>query len=158
MCRAFKKRSTGQSKISGWDSSYYYDESSSSAADAQRPPNIVSCKQEIEGGVVDQSLQSFVQLPQLESPVPPPKRACTNIFDHHLSSTKKVTDWRDLDKFVASQLSQGDGLHVGPGFEALNSDSDLGLLLLQTSRQEDEDLNHLSTSDPDNIGICIFNK
>ncbi|KAL8473261.1 hypothetical protein ACS0TY_030191 [Phlomoides rotata] len=156
VCRAFKKRSTstGQSKscsVEGWDSTYYYDESSTTDAIGciTRPPNTaVSCKQEIELGGDHQSLRfvqsdQFVQqLPQLESPPGD-------------QSSKKVRDWRDLDKFVASQLSHGDGLQQ-LHFEAHNSDSNLGLLLLQTTR-EDEELNHLSTSDSD-IGICIFNK
>ncbi|KAL7102172.1 hypothetical protein ACP275_08G102600 [Erythranthe tilingii] len=82
------------------------------------------------------------------------------------SSQKKVSaDWRELDKFVASQLSHDIG-GVSSSFESrihyntADRSSDLaGLLLLQTGREEDANykLNQTSTSDCD-IGICIFNK
>ncbi|KAI3451472.1 hypothetical protein Pfo_008137 [Paulownia fortunei] len=190
VCRAFKKRTTGQTKssIEGWDSTYYYDEPSgvSSVVDSidyitrqQQPSNFLSqnlvCKQEIEAAENLHFVQSdqFVQLPQLESPSlplmkrPSPISVATEINnneddDRYIrgSNSKKVTDWRDLDKFVASQLSHGDryeGLDVGSSFES-HSDSDLGLLLLQSGREEGgPKLNELSTSDCD-IGICIFNK
>lgn len=191
VCRAFKKRTTGQSKtsIEGWDSTYYYDEPSgvSTVLDSigyitrQQSPKFLShnlvCKQEIEA--TDQNLHfpqsdQFVQLPQLESPSLPPMKRLTpisfatennNIEDDDRysrgSNSKKVTDWRDLDKFVASQLSHGDryeGLDVGSAGFGSHSDSDLGLLLLQSGREEaGPKLNELSTSDCD-IGICIFNK
>lgn len=168
VCRAFKKRTTGTSKSCSIEpSAYYYDEPSgvSSALDyitrrqpQQQPPKFVSqqnlvCKQELE---------SFVQLPQLESPSLPPMRRLSpmsadpynNIIEGDQScQSKKVIDWRDLDKFVASQLSHGDDQYY---------DSEMGLLLLQTGREEaaagsSSKLNELSTSDSD-IGICIFNK
>ncbi|KAK8996307.1 hypothetical protein V6N11_076547 [Hibiscus sabdariffa] len=77
-------------------------------------------------------------------------------------NTERVTDWRALDKFVASQLSQeirygGDG-----------SNSDMALLLLQSSSNggggaEEEEgnykLNEFLNSSPDcDIGICVFDK
>lgn len=181
VCRAFKKRTTGNSKtsIEGLDSSsaYYYDEASgvSSALDyitrmQPQPPKFVSsqnlmCKQELES-----ISTQFVQLPQLESPSLPPMRRLSpmsaaaqsniNIIEDDgyniigESKSKKVIDWRDLDKFVASQLSHGDDQYE---FES-RCDSDMGLLLLQSGREEaGSKLNELSTSDSD-IGICIFNK
>ncbi|XP_042023532.1 NAC domain-containing protein 37-like [Salvia splendens] len=127
VCRAFKKRTTGQSKSSneGWDpAAYYYDE-------AKFVPQNLLCKQETE------SLQ-FAQLPQLKS--------SNNIIEDEDRCSKKVTDWRDLDKFVASQLSHGDEYH---------GDSQMELLL---RREEETPPNLLSASDHSDIGICIFNK
>ncbi|KAG8383754.1 hypothetical protein BUALT_Bualt04G0046700 [Buddleja alternifolia] len=213
-CRAFKKRTTGQTKsssssnIEGWDSTYYYDhynEPPAAAAAAnssstgrhvssvhhvdqhsidyitRQPSNLTTmCKQETEPAVVEQSTDQFVQLPQLESPsLPPIKRpAAASILSHATGminndydndkcirgsksngKNKVTTDWRDLDKFVASQLSHGDGYQgndVGSSFDS--EYSDLGFLLLQNVREEEgPNLNELSTSDAD-IGISIFNK
>ncbi|KAK6150706.1 hypothetical protein DH2020_015638 [Rehmannia glutinosa] len=191
VCRAFKKKaSTGQTKNSnqGWDSTYYYHDHhepisgvTSSSVDyitSQQPSNNflshnnLICKQEIEVSDNLHFVQSdqFVQLPELESPsLPPLTKRNNNIneldddrFIRPGSSSKKVTDWRDLDKFVASQLSHGDrydDLDVGPGIDSHCTDSDLELLLLQSGREEAAGprLNDISTSDCD-IGICIFNK
>ncbi|PIN10449.1 hypothetical protein CDL12_16971 [Handroanthus impetiginosus] len=134
----------------------------------QQPPltflaqNLI-CKQEIEPSETLQFVQSdqFVQLPQLESPSILKRPNSEDDIDRcfrEISSSKKVTaDWRDLDKFVASQLSHGDG----SGFENYNG-SDLGLLLLQSGRDPEEGgskLNEVSSSTSDcDIGICIFNK
>nr|UBT01662.1 NAC transcription factor 58 [Litchi chinensis] len=165
VCRAFKKRTNGQSKsIEGWDSSYFYDEPSgvSSVVDPieymsrQQPQGFLSqnllCKQEIEADNLSfmQSDQNL-QLPQLESPsLPLLKRPISSISltsenneelveDHQqqnrktsnnaaTTTTKKaVTDWRALDKFVASQLSQEEGDSSFGG----HSNSDMALLLLQ---------------------------
>ncbi|CAA0830195.1 NAC domain-containing protein 37 [Striga hermonthica] len=119
-----------------------------------------------------QSDHEFVQeLPQLESPsLPPPvKTSHSNnnnnnnqedeLSRDHGKRLKKVMDWRELDKFVASQLSHGDGQHdqlcLG------HMDSGLGLLLLQGGGGEEagpsSSFTHISTSDS-HIGICIFNK
>ncbi|KAG6397326.1 hypothetical protein SASPL_143492 [Salvia splendens] len=84
-----------------------------------------------------ESLQ-FAQLPQLKS--------SNNIIEDEDRCSKKVTDWRDLDKFVASQLSHGDEYH---------GDSQMELLL---RREEETPPNLLSASDHSDIGICIFNK
>ncbi|KAK6125624.1 hypothetical protein DH2020_040632 [Rehmannia glutinosa] len=163
VCRAFKKKaSTGQTKNSnqGWDSTYYYHDHgvTSSSVDyitSQQPSNNflshnnLICKQEIEVSDNLHFVQSdqFVQLPELESPsLPPLTKRNNNIneldddrFIRPGSSSKKVTDWRDLDKFVASQLSHGDrydDLDVGPGIDSHCTDSDLELLLLQSGREE----------------------
>ncbi|CAI9754223.1 unnamed protein product [Fraxinus pennsylvanica] len=194
VCRAFKKRTTGQTKsIEGWDSTYYYEEPSGviSVVDpidymTRKPSNFPAqnfmCKQEIEAknlNFVHSSADhhQFVQLPQLESPSLPTmkKPSLVSILSENSineedeqtrveCNSKKITaDWRDLDKFVASQLSHEDRYEgdTVSSFEAINNDSDLGLLLLQSGREEGENLNQLlsstSTSDSD-IGICLFNK
>ncbi|KAJ6989856.1 NAC domain-containing protein 37 isoform X2 [Populus alba] len=194
VCRAFKKRTTGQNKsIEGWDSSYFYEESSgvSSVVDpmdyiTRQPQNFLAqnflCKQEIEGDNLSfMHSENFVQLPQLESPSLPlikrPSSSVSLISENNNSnkeveeqnrmlsnnSTQKVTDWRALDKFVASQLSQedtydGDGVSSFVGAE--NNSSDMSSLLLQSGRDEGNNkFNGFLSSSPDcDIGICIFEK
>ncbi|KAK6237365.1 hypothetical protein QUC31_002834 [Theobroma cacao] len=189
VCRAFKKRTNGngQSKsIEGWDSSYFYDEPSgvSSVVDpidyiSRQPqsflPQSFLCKQETEADNLNFiHSDQFVELPQLESPSLPLIKRPSSISlisentsyeeeeqNRMCNTTKKVTDWRALDKFVASQLSQedrydGEGV---PSFEA-NNNSDMALLLLQSSgREEGNKLNEFLNSSSDcDIGICIFDK
>lgn len=198
VCRAFKKRITGQTKnVEGWDSSYFYDESSgvSSVIDpldyiTRQPQNFLAgqnflCKQEIEADNLSfMQSDSFVQLPQLESPSLPlikrPSSSMSLISENNeeeiLEQTKgcnngakKVTDWRALDKFVASQLSQDQERFEGDGESnfGTHEDSDMAaLLLLQSSntsiRDHDEGsrlMNGLLNPSSDcDIGICIFEK
>ncbi|KAJ1408814.1 NAC domain [Sesbania bispinosa] len=185
VCRAFKKRTTnGQTKaIEGWDTSYFYDEASgvSSVVDpidliSRQPQSFLAqnflCKQEIEADNLSICMQpeQFVQLPQLESPsLPLVKRPSTVslISDNNedddpnrllSNNTQKVTDWRALDKFVASQLSQEDRLETNAltSFEAHTS-SDMALLLLQSSRDEGNKLSpFLNPSSDCDIGICAL--
>ncbi|KAJ7944190.1 NAC domain-containing protein [Quillaja saponaria] len=190
VCRAFKKRTTSQTKtIEGWDSSYYYEETSgvSSVVDpidfiTRQPQNFLSqnlmCKQEIEADNLSfmHSSDQFVQLPQLESPSLPliTRPSSMSLIssnnneedDHNIRGSnsninQKVTDWRALDKFVASQLSQEDR-HEGDGglssFDGHNN-SDMALLLLQSSRDEGSKLSpFLNRNSDSDIGICIFEK
>ncbi|XWS45524.1 hypothetical protein CRYUN_Cryun15aG0143900 [Craigia yunnanensis] len=179
------KKATGQTKRI----EYFYDEASgiSSVVDpidyiSRQPQNFLPqnllCKQETE---VDNlnfiHSDQFVQLPQLESPsLPLIKRPSsislisesTNYEEEDqqnikCNNTKKVTDWRALDKFVASQLSQEDR-YDGEGVSSfdVNNDnnSDMALLLLQSSgREEENKLNEFLNSSSDcDIGICIFDK
>lgn len=156
-------------------------------------PRSVLCKKEVELESFCNSLSSdpFVQLPHLDSPslLPPKKQlpisnymitnttSCPQVVceqederpnskrsrrscDHYVD---KVTDWRDLDKFVASQLSQGDGFdHVGvPNNIALHDpeNPDVGLFLMHSNPAEERNrVNEFwssATSEYD-IGICIF--
>ncbi|XVF15878.1 hypothetical protein REPUB_Repub09cG0194200 [Reevesia pubescens] len=191
-----KRTTTGQTKsIEGWDSCYFYDEASgiSSVVDPIDyisrqpghnflPPNFL-CKQETEADNLNfvQSGQ-FVQLPQLESPSLPlikrPPSSISLISENNTNNyeeedqrrmcnnTKKVTDWRALDKFVASQLSQEDKYDGDQGggvlsFDANNNNSDMAALLLlqSSSREEGNKLNEFLNSSSDcDIGICIFDK
>ncbi|KAK7252954.1 hypothetical protein RIF29_37278 [Crotalaria pallida] len=187
VCRAFKKRITNaqtNKTIEGWDSSYFYDEANAVVDPieliSRQPQSFLAqtlmCKQEIEAA--DNNLSSmhnnnphhpeqFVQLPQLESPsLPFAKKPLVSDnnkgLDDEQNKTKKVTtDWRDLDKFVASQLSQEDrheSHHHGvlSSFENHTSSADMALLLMQNSRDDNQFLNAIS-SDCD-IGICVFEK
>lgn len=131
VCRAFKKRTNSQTKpIERWDQGYLYDEQASGVNSMVDPidliirqqpqkfsaPNFLY-KQEIEADNLSfMHAEQLVQLPQLVSPsLPLVKKQSSvtiirenneNDYQRGLSNTKKVTDWRDLDKFVASQLSQ----------------------------------------------------
>ena len=142
------------------------------------------CKQEIEACM---HAEQFLQLPQLESPsLPLVKRPSTmslvsennndDINDQNrlllLSNnndnitTNTVTDWRALDKFVASQLShEVETDHQGVLLSSFgtnnNPSSDMALMLLQQGNRDEE--NKLSpflnaSSDCSDIGICVFEK
>ncbi|KAK9164403.1 hypothetical protein Syun_005305 [Stephania yunnanensis] len=155
------------------------------------------CKQEIEAAqenfnFLHSTDHQFVQLPQLESPsLPLLKRPSllSVVLDNNSNNTnedeeqiirgrnnnsnynaEKVTDWRALDKFVASQLSQEERFdgslrdHNHHNNNSKESDdqtnADMALLLLQgNGEDEGEKLKGFlaSTSDCD-IGICIFDK
>ncbi|KAF8377865.1 hypothetical protein HHK36_031251 [Tetracentron sinense] len=185
VCRAFKKRTSCQTRSSeGWDSSYFYDEPSviSSIVDPndyipRQPQNFLSqniiCKQEIEADNLNflQYSDHFVQLPQLESPSLPLIKMPSSISlmsenneDEEpirgYNNTDKVTDWRALDKFVASQLSQEDRYDSEGVFNlGAHHNSDMALLLLQNSEEEGNKLNGFLSSNSDcDIGICIFDK
>lgn len=180
-----------KTNIERWDTSYFYEEASGvSSVSVMDPIELMSrqsqnflaqslmCKQETEAENINNlscmhamaMTDQFVELPQLESPsLPLVKRPSTmslvsdnnNIEDVNNSAVNKVTDWRALDKFVASQLSHEDGLEnegVLSGF-GTNPSSDMALLLLQNSRDEGNKLSPFlnATSDCD-IGICVFEK
>ncbi|MFQ6634114.1 hypothetical protein Gotur_010096 [Gossypium turneri] len=198
VCRAFKKKTTGQTKsIDVWDSSYDEPSGISSVVDpldylSRQPQNLLPpsylCKQETEAENLNfVHSDQFVQLPQLESPSLPLIKKPTSISlvpennnntnhkeeeDHLLKimcnnyNNEKVTDWRTLDKFVASQLSHEDRYHGEVAvscFDAADNNtnnSDMALLLLQSSgREEANKLNEFLNSSSDcDIGICIFDK
>ncbi|KAJ4967007.1 hypothetical protein NE237_018856 [Protea cynaroides] len=179
VCRAFKKRTNCQTRGNeGWDSSYFYDEPGgvSSIDYIPRQPQSLICKQETEVDNLN-FLRSdrFAQLPQLQSPtLPLIKRPSLismmspennneeeEVPGRRYNNGEKVTDWRALDKFVASQLSQEDrydGDHQGISNFGDHHNSDMALLLLQSTREEGNKLNGLLSpnSDCHDIGICIF--
>ncbi|RDY06802.1 NAC domain-containing protein 37, partial [Mucuna pruriens] len=185
VCRAFRKRTSGQTKtIEGWDRSgsyLLYDEQASGVSSVVDPidhilrqPQRFSAqnfmyKQEIEADNLSfVHADQLVQLPQLESPSLPMVKRQSSVslisdnneedYQKGLSNTKKVIDWRALDKFVASQLSPE---IEGVSSFATHSSSDMALLLLQSSRDnEGNKFNpflNTSSSDSD-IGICMFEK
>ncbi|GAV75885.1 NAM domain-containing protein [Cephalotus follicularis] len=173
VCRAFKKRTNGLNKsVEAWD--YFYDEPSgvSSVVDSidfiSRQPQNLMCKQEIEADNLNyMHSDQFVQLPQLESPSMPFIKGPSSLSlvsenneeNEQSRATRKVTDWRDLDKFVASQLSQEDRYQEGESSFGAESNSDLALLLLQSGKEEGNKFNEFLNSSSDcDIGICIFEK
>lgn len=88
----------------------------------QQPPlDNLLCKQEteLEALKLIHSSTAVIQLPQLESPsLPPAKRptslAAGNSEHEEEQEQLKVTDWRALDKFIASQLSHDQDRSSGP--------------------------------------------
>ncbi|KAI8537038.1 hypothetical protein RHMOL_Rhmol10G0303700 [Rhododendron molle] len=157
------------------------------------------CKQELEAdnlSFINSDHDPFVQLPQLESPsLPLIKRPTPSISlisenneeddqqirgyynnndNNNNHNQLKVTDWRSLDKFVASQLSQEDRYdessnHILHGMSSFghqkvidNSDmAPLPLYLQSDYAEEGSKINGFFSSssnsdDCDNIGICIF--
>lgn len=124
---------------------------------------------ELEGGLSKllQYPDAFIQLPHLESspsfPVIKPSSsshlsiaagsAQENEEDREKSyAVERVTDWRALDKFVASQLSQEDGFVAGD-FEAGENGSEMALLLLENGRGG---VGKMKESSVDDIGFCVF--
>lgn len=208
VCRAFKKRSTGQTKTTeGWESNFFYDDSSRmdpiDYITSQPSSSIFSqsfmCKQELEAVENLNFVQcdQYVQLPQLESPSLPliekpssislvsssenndledDLQGGRNIHNNKISmnnidNVDKVTDWRALDKFVASQLSQEDRYGIGEGLSSSfqgKENSNFSYMFMERGREEEDGggggggkLNVLLSSshqDHSDIGICIFDK
>ncbi|KAM7251503.1 hypothetical protein ACFE04_023386 [Oxalis oulophora] len=158
----------------------------------RRQPQIMTinqnlmCKQETEGEILNtlniQYSDQFIQLPQLESPnsLPLIKRLASSIsqtsefnnneenYDKKNKKKKKVMtqDWRALDKFVASQLSQDQDKSYGES-SSFGADLDMAALLLLQSDHKDEEANNdkfmseflnSSSSDVCDIGIFMFDK
>ncbi|KAK9143236.1 hypothetical protein Syun_012636 [Stephania yunnanensis] len=139
VCRVFKKRITTIRKTSEHESPCWYDEQVSFMPELDSPKRVdhhmgyhhhaYPCKQELE---LQYQIphESFLQLPQLESPKLPQhstansssaltqdeqmqqshhQRNINSLFNNKNEQlVDQVTDWRVLDKFVASQLSQDD--------------------------------------------------
>ncbi|KAK9052518.1 hypothetical protein SSX86_029147 [Deinandra increscens subsp. villosa] len=208
VCRAFKKRSTGQTKRNeAWESNFFYDDSSR-VSPAMDPVDYITsqpsssmysqsfmCKQEFEatGNLNFVHCDQFVQLPQLESPSLPSIKMPSSIslvsssdntdqeddlpkggnINSDINSngnkniTNKVTDWRALDKFVASQLSQEDGYGIREGLSSSfegKENSDFSYMFVEGGREEEDGggkMNgFLSSTNQEHcdIGMCIFDK
>lgn len=122
MCRAFKKRTMhpprSASGAGSWDPSYSYYHDPIVVASAAR------FKQESpEDGAAAAASAALLQyssrlaeLPQLESPPLMPHQGSHRAVADGEGDSAATTDWRALDRFVASQLSpdeerSGQGLH-----------------------------------------------
>ncbi|XP_058736187.1 NAC domain-containing protein 37 [Vicia villosa] len=159
VCKAFKKKTNVQTKTNEiWEPSNLYGIEQTSGIISMQPQRISSqnfmYKQDIEeDNLIFMHSQQLLPLPTLESlsslPLPKRQNSMSIISENNINKTEKVTDWRDLDKFVASQLSQEDHRH--------ETNSDMSLLLLQSSKDEEIKLSSfLSTSLDCDIGICVF--
>ncbi|KAJ1422580.1 NAC domain [Sesbania bispinosa] len=184
VCRAFKKRTNSQTKsIEGWDPSYLHDEQASGVSTSMMDPIDLILRQpqrnispqnflykqeiiETDNNIGFMHPEQLIQLPQLESPSLL-KRQQINDDDQNvgLSNTEKVTDWRALDKFVASQLSQEHRHETDDGVESsfashIHNSSDMALMLLQSSRDEGNKLisPFFNSSSDCDFGICVFDK
>ncbi|GLT53096.1 hypothetical protein SLA2020_263900 [Shorea laevis] len=140
VCRVFKKRMTAVRKVGEYESACWYDEQVSFMPEIDSPGPFTSyggaqhhyhCKQEPDQFHHHHHPNNFLQLPQLESPKIPHSvvpygsgalQSSTLTQEDHINSfyssneqaVDQVTDWRVLDKFVASQLSHGDDHHQDP--------------------------------------------
>ncbi|KAL6641368.1 hypothetical protein ACP70R_019549 [Stipagrostis hirtigluma subsp. patula] len=163
VCRAFKKRAMNPPRsIAGqWDTGYsysYHDPILAGAAHfKQEPPSLdgAAAAAAAASAILQYSSRLAVaELPQLESP-PLPNQGGQNASsaDGEGDSASVTTDWRALDRFVASQLSPDGELHAGPGLqqecgkppgEHAGDDEDTtdmaALLLLDGAREEDAGL------------------
>lgn len=127
MCRAFRKRAVYQTRTAeAWEPAY--EETSG------RRPHGGICKQEFSE--LEYLAGPFLQLPQLGSPsVPAVAAAPENEEDDPArgggGEPEPVTDWRALDRLIASQLSQegGGGSTLGE-FLCSTAGGDQGILCL----------------------------
>jgi hypothetical protein len=202
VCRAFKKRTAypARSMALAWDSSFAYrgpnvmvDPNAAYGQISQQSKNARFKQEAVMDGAAAAFLQysasHLVELPQLESPSAPLLATNASQASTEEDSTggggrrrakkarteKVSTDWRALDKFVASQLSPADG---GGGMEATapsaagvgsldhhcseETEDDLAALLFLNSdgREEVERWAELlgpAGGDSD-LGICVFEK
>lgn len=142
----------------------------------KQPPPVTppQCKQEESELLDDLPLlhsTNFVQLPQLESPpLPQPSsKLQSNDITREDQLAKKVTDWRALDKFVASQLSHEDNNnnnannrfddiiieeHDVMGDFSLGSNSEMALFFLHNEKEVVDQF--LINSSGEKGEICIF--
>ncbi|CAI0404877.1 unnamed protein product [Linum tenue] len=141
VCRVFKKKITTMRKISDHDSSlcWYDDQLSSFMQDNLDSPNSLSHQPpppappyHHHGGfpyttttttkkehlpLPHDPNQYFLQLPLLQTPPPATSSPPPSSYglDQQDGVVDSVTDWRVLDKFVASQLSHDDQVQPGGG-------------------------------------------
>lgn len=133
VCKVFKKKMTAVRKEGDQESLGWYDDQVSFMPDFDSPQQMPEssypyqlanypCKQELQ---FNMHPDTFLQLPNLESPKVlqhsagnssmPPSFPLQSLQESNVDSMinelqgvtdDQVTDWRVLDKFVASQLSQ----------------------------------------------------
>ncbi|CAN1757450.1 NAC domain-containing protein 37 [Linum perenne] len=183
VCRAFKKRSTNK-RIQAYSTSYIpYEDSISSPSLLNDPtdhyytipPPRQPPRQPPMPRHHHQSSSSFLmadsflnELPQLESPNSlalmkrPITSSSADINKNYNNSTDKiggkVRDWRALDKFVASQLSQNDDELYYNGGGGGESSSVLDLPELLGLQSSDQSTGFFSSNSDCDIGICLFDK
>ncbi|CAI0461695.1 unnamed protein product [Linum tenue] len=120
------------------------------------------------------STESFLpDLPQLESPQlaasPPPadnkgpnSSSYCNDNGNNSNSGGKVTDWRALDKFVASQLMSQEERYDIDHHEEQTADAGFDLPPLQSGKEQGNKFGmssgFLTSSSDCDFGICIFEK
>ncbi|XP_022156468.1 NAC domain-containing protein 7-like [Momordica charantia] len=131
VCRVFKKRLPTVRKAGDYGSPCWYDDQVSFMPELDSPTTQIShhqpypsfhhpnypCKQELELHYhAPPHDPMFLQLPHLESPKMQPSSAANSLLPYAYAEqavADHVTDWRVMEKFVASQLSN-DQDHVKP--------------------------------------------
>ncbi|KAJ6714622.1 putative proteinC DOMAIN-CONTAINING PROTEIN 82-RELATED [Salix viminalis] len=129
VCRVFKKRVPTMRKVGDYDSPSWYDEQVSFMPETGSPRRISQpyasyhhhypCKHELELQY-NMPHDPFLQLPQLESPEVQQMQQChqqnlNSLYRNNNceQAVDQVTDWRVLDKFVASQLASHEDASKG---------------------------------------------
>ncbi|KAG8073279.1 hypothetical protein GUJ93_ZPchr0006g44948 [Zizania palustris] len=205
VCRAFKKRTAypGRSMVETWDSNFsYHERNIMSAAAAFADPNAAQMRRqtnsawfkqeaELDAAAVLHYSSHLAELPQLESPsapLPPnPSQLATAEEEEDAGRKAKnaragdrvTTDWRALDKFVASQLSPGGecgSMEATPDVAAAaaaagvssqldHGEDDMAALLFLNSDERDEMERWTgllgsagATGGDGDLGICVFEK
>ncbi|KAM7258273.1 hypothetical protein ACFE04_014014 [Oxalis oulophora] len=128
VCRVFKKRITATRRMGDYDSPCWYEDGVSFMPELDNSPRRIlsmpyapphhhhfPCKQELElqyNNHMPAHHDQFLQLPNLESPkvlqstpYSDDMVLFSNNNNNEIRAMDQVTDWRVLDKFVASQLS-----------------------------------------------------
>ncbi|KAL5211072.1 hypothetical protein ABZP36_006695 [Zizania latifolia] len=162
----------------------FVDPNAAYAAQTRRQPKSARFKQEAEldAAAVLHFSSHLAELPQLESPsapLPPnPSQLATAKEDddavdagrrakNACAGDKVTTDWRALDKFVASQLSPGECAAAAAGVSSQldhGEDDDMAALLFLKSYERDEVerwtglLGSAGASGDGDLGICKFEK
>ncbi|KAF8727925.1 hypothetical protein HU200_018493 [Digitaria exilis] len=116
VCRAFKKRTMHppRSVAGAWDASYsyYHDPVLAGAAHLkQESPELDAAA---AASALLQYSNRLAELPQLESPPLPSQGTQQLALAKGEGDSSATTDWRALDRFVASQLTPGEE-HAGHG-------------------------------------------
>lgn len=111
VCRAFKKRTMHppRSVAGAWDPSYsyYHDPVLAGAAHFKQESPELDAAASAASALLHYSSR-LAELPQLESPPPPTSQQGTTqgaLTEGEGDSSATTTDWRALDRFVASQLT-----------------------------------------------------
>lgn len=127
VCRAFKKRIPNINNMRPIESCFLHRLQPSPILQHPSPTSV--CKEEFE---FDQlCLSQFFDLPLLEtSSTLLPLTSETEEEEEHVVTVggEKVTDWRALDRFVASQLSPDEGFMGGTLEKGLEDNNLRGLL------------------------------
>ncbi|XP_031477321.1 NAC domain-containing protein 105-like [Nymphaea colorata] len=185
VCRAFKKRTNCQTRSTEpWDACYFYEDHGgfNNVSDSldflpiHRPPP--TCKLELEVPNPNYSLaEEFLQQPHIDNPtIQSFSRPIFPSMAENEGSPQlcygggnqdmdkgKVTDWRTLDRLVASQLSQEER-YDGRGEVCefgIQENKELGSLLLESVKGvQGHELEHglLDSVHGCDVGLCVFDK
>ncbi|CAN6300323.1 unnamed protein product [Urochloa humidicola] len=170
VCRAFKKRTMHppRSIVAGaWDPSYpayYHDPVLAGAArfkqESPPEPDGAAAASVASAALLHYSTSRLAELPQLESPPLPNHQGSRRSLaaDGEGADPAAATDWRALDRFVASQLTPDEqqvycgktplGTHAGDGEDSTAEDM-VALLLLDGAARYEADAGLLgSVADP----------
>lgn len=165
VCRVFKKKMPSTQKEAEHEALCWYEEQVTFMPDLDTPrrmsphlyhPNNYACKQELELQYTMHNDHAFLQLPNLESPTVHQQSNSNMVpnyqglqetdqqlheratfFNDNEQASDQVTDWRVLDKFVASQLSHDDGNNTNEGAAAASVSESMRLMVENEMKRQD---------------------